>query len=209
MSTRFITRAGACAAVCLAAAGAGAAGADPPPDEPSEMAAAHAPPVAAVQFAQSRRLAELRRSRDSGDAMPQEWDDALSDDSDGGRHWGANPGLSRRVAPGVWLIPGNGFVCVGHVSARDGSLGFGCATPAEIEEGLLQPAELDAGGSGVVTGVLPDGVDSVTLVDRDGATRDVRVARNIYRAAVDDQIAEVRWVDSAGIERSRPMAWRP
>jgi hypothetical protein len=206
-SIRFITRAGACAAVCVAATGAVVAGADPAPPEQSELAAANASPISAVQFAQAQRFGEFRRPRAGGDSMPQQWEQALSDDRRRDSIWGANPGLSRRVAPGVWLIPGNGFICVAQVSAADGSLGFGCATPLQAEEGLLQPAELDNDGNGIVTGVLPDGVQSVTLVDRDGSRREAPVERNVYRAAIDAQIDEVRWTDSDGIERSRSLAW--
>jgi hypothetical protein len=209
MTIRFITRAGTCAAVCLAAVGVVTAGADPTPPEPSELAARNASPASAVQFEQAQRFGELRRPRAGDDAMPREWEQALSDDRRSGTLWGANPGLSRRVAPGVWLIPGNGFVCVAQVSAADGSLGFGCATPAQAEQGLLQPAELDNNGNGIVTGVLPDGVASVTLIDRDGSRRGVRLERNVYRAAVDGQIEEVRWADANGIERSRSLAWTP
>ncbi|MEA2445460.1 MAG: hypothetical protein QOJ12_2752 [Thermoleophilales bacterium] len=209
MTIRFITRAGVCAAVCLTAAGAVVAGADPTPAEPSELAAANASPISAVQFAQAQRFGELRRPRAGGDSMPQQWEQALSDERKSGSLWGANPGLSRHVAPGVWLIPGNGFICVAQMSAADGSLGFGCATPLQAEEGLLQPAELDNAGNGIVTGVLPDGVASVTLIDRDGTRREAPVERNVYRAAVDAQVDEVRWSDSNGIERSRSLAWTP
>jgi hypothetical protein len=112
------------------------------------------------------------------------------------------------VAPGVWLIPGDGFVCLATMSPRGGSVAIGCATPAQVEEGLLQPAELNADGAGVLTGVMPDGVDSVTLVDLDGSSRDAAVDHNVYRAAIDADIKEVRWTDALGVERVRPMPWK-
>jgi hypothetical protein len=207
MTMKTMIRTGACAALCVAATGAVAAVADQPPTPPSEANAPPTSPTPAVQSAQSRRFAELRRERGSDDRMPDTWERAVATGTDSGRRWGANPALSRRVAPGVWLIPGDGFVCVANVGPRDGTLGLGCATPAEVDQGLLQPADLDAEGAGVVTGVLPDGVSSVTLVDRDGSSRSAAVERNVYRAAVDSELAEVRWVDGLGVGHSLPMAW--
>jgi hypothetical protein len=109
----------------------------------------------------------------------------------------------------VWLVPGDGFVCVAYLSAAAGSLAFSCATPAQVDEGLLQPATLNRDGVGVVTGVMPDGVNSVTLVDRDGSHRDMAVDGNVYRAAIDANLQEVRWTDAGGAGHVRPMAWIP
>jgi hypothetical protein len=206
MTTKHIKLACAIAAVCAATGAVTAIAAEAPTAE-SHVAAADNVPASTVQYPQWHRFAELRRERSTPDALPTEWQQALADDTAAGFRWGANPKLSRRAAPGVWLVPGNGFVCVAIANLRDGSFGFSCANELELERGLLQPADLDANGTGVVTGVLPDGVESVTLVDRDGSRRDAAVERNVYRAAVDSDLKEVRWTDGAGVERVLPMGW--
>jgi hypothetical protein len=202
----MLTRSAAVAAACLVATGAVTALAeDQPAPATNEVAATDNPTTQTVQWAQARRFAELRRDRDAGDALPDHWRERLARTQS--RRWGSNPDLARRVDPGVWLIPGNGYICLANVTPRDGSLGFGCATPSQVEQGLLQPSDLNAEGSGVVTGVMPDGVQSVTLVNLDGSRREVAVDNNVYRAAVDAQIKEVRWTDALGVVRVRSMAW--
>ena len=206
MTSTYFKRGAACLVASLAVAGAVTAVADETPSEPSEFRPANVDPAAAVQYAQAQRFAELRRARTDGDTMPADWRARISS-SNGSKRWGSNPDLARRVAPGVWLVPGDGFVCVANVTPRDGALGFGCATPAAVEQGLLQPSDVNGRGEGVLTGVMVDGVESVTIVDKDGSRRQVEVDRNVYRAPVDGQTKEVRWVDAAGVERVRNVAW--
>lgn len=199
---------GACAAACLAGGGAiaaGGAGAEDSSTVPeSEMAGADAPQVQSVEPVQAREIGELRRGRTSDDALPSEWRDELAQAG----NWGANPSLSRRTAPGVWIVPGDGFVCVANATPHDGALGLGCATPEDVNRGLLAPSDVDADGNGVLTGVVPDGVDQVTLVDRDGSTRTADVSRNTYRAAIDASLKEVRFTGPDGVVRVLPMGWR-
>src|SRR5688572_4192542 len=127
MTRNFIKRGAVVAAACLAVTGAVTAVAEETPSEPAEFGPVGAEPTEAVQWAQSRRLAELRRERTAEDDLPAHWRKRL-DEERGTSRWGANPSLARRVAPGVWLIPGDGFVCLANVTPRDGALGFGCAT---------------------------------------------------------------------------------
>ena len=60
----------------------------------------------------------------------------------------------------------------------------------------------------MLTGVLPDGVGEVTLVDKDGSTRTVPVERNTYRAAIDANLKEVRFTDADGGRHVLPMEWK-
>jgi hypothetical protein len=211
MTTRA-KQAAALAAVLAIGAGTVTASAEQggaTPPEAQAAAGAGVAPATVVQYAESSRFGELRRPRSGDDALPPRWNDQIGADSRRGSRWGADTAESRRAAPQVWLVPGNGFLCVANVSPGDGSLGFGCATPAQVEQGLLQPADVDQNGNGVVTGVMPDGVTSVTLVNDDGSTQAVAVSHNVYQAAVDSRLLEVRWTDSAGIGHVRPMAWTP
>jgi hypothetical protein len=200
---------GACLAACLAGGAAIAtAGDDVDPASVPEAQAAQAEPVSAVPEEQAREIEQLDRPRNSDDALPKEWRDKLTADDQSDEHWGANPSLARRTAPGTWIVPGDGYVCVANATPGEGALGFGCATPDDVEKGLLAPADIDANGNGVLTGVLPDGVDEVTLVNHDGATRTVAVERNTYRAAIDASLKEVRFTDAGGGVRILPMSWR-
>ena len=194
---------------CVALGGAVSAtsGEDPVPDPGPEAAGAQAAPVGGIASEQSARIGEFRRSRSSDDALPKEWSDKITEGGDQARSFGANPSLSRRVGPGVWLLPGKGFVCVVNTTPSDGGLGLGCASPQDVDRGLLAPADLNADGEGILTGVVPDGVGSVTLIDRDRSRRSVEVARNTYRAPIDANIAEVRFTGPDGAERVLPMAW--
>jgi hypothetical protein len=207
MNSKLIKGLAVCAAGGAIAAGAVTAGADQTPLPPSELG----PPVneatPAVEQPQARRFAELRRPRVEDDEIPADLKSRLDEWGDGAKRWGANIDLARRAAPGVWLVPGDDFVCVAVLSTSDRSVVFSCATPQDVDEGLMQPASLNEDGAGILTGVMSDGVESVTLVDVDGSSREVQVERNIYRAAIDADIKEVRWVDSGGVERVRSMAW--
>jgi hypothetical protein len=196
--------AAACVAACLAVTGVVAgAGAEDEGTPPPEAAAADTPPVTGIEAEQADQIGQLRRGRTTDDALPERWRETVRDDE----NFGANPSLSRRTAPGVWIVPGDDHVCVANSTPDDGGLGFGCATPEDVDRGQLAPSDVDANGNGIVTGVLPDGVAEVTLVDRDGSTRTVAVDRNTYRAAIDAHLKEIRFTDADGGQHVLPMAW--
>ena len=211
MSNTKMMLAGACVLACVAGGGAiataGDEGSAPAPE--SEMAAAQAEPVTSVPPEQADQIEELDRPRNEDDAMPTQWREELIGGDHADEHWGANPSLARRTAPSTWIVPADGYVCVANTTPGEGALGFGCATPEDVEQGLLAPADIDADGNGVLTGVLPDGVHEVTLVDEDGATRTVPVEHNTYRAAIDAKLKEVRFTDAEGGEHVLPMAFHP
>ena len=187
-------------------AAAGSAGAGESPE--TEAEAADAPTVESIAPEQAAKLGELRRAARADDPMPADWSKAVADAATNGRGWGANPKLARHTAPGVWLVPANGYVCMVSSSPADGSVGFGCASNEDVARGRLAPSDVDADGNGVVTGIVPDGVASVTLVDRDGLRRAAPVERNTYRAAIDADLMEVRFTDAAGASHILPMEWR-
>ena len=196
----------ACAAALAAGGGAAAAaGAGQQPEPKPSLLNREAPAVQSVQAEQAQVVGQLRRSRSSDDDLPAAWAERLTS---GDRAWGANPALARRTAPGVWLVPADGVVCVAFLT-RDQSLGFGCAPPEAVKRGMLAPSEVGDGGFGLLTGVVPDGVEAVNVVDRDGAMRSVNVRRNTYRTPIDTNTAEVRFTDADGAERVLPMTWSP
>jgi hypothetical protein len=210
MSYRRILIALACVCAMVVAGGAIAtAGDDPAPDPVPESQDAAADPVTTVQSDQAGEIRQLRRDRTADDAMPAQWDHEITEGEGKDQTWGANPDLSRRTAPGTWIVPGDGYVCVANSTPGESALGLGCATPEDVERGLLAPADVDENGNGVLTGVLPDGVSEVTLVDKDGSTRTAPVERNTYRVAIDANIKEVRFTDAKGGEHVLPMGWKP
>jgi hypothetical protein len=199
---------GVCLLACLAGGGAIATAEDDVDPAPvPEAATATADPVTQVPEEQAEQIEQLDRPRNSDDALPAEWRQALTSGDESDEHWGANPALSRRTAPGTWILPGDGYVCVANATPGEGALGFGCATPDDVDKGLLAPSDVDANGNGVLTGVLADGVDEVTLIDHDGSTRTVAVERNTYRAAIDANLEEVRFTDAGGEVHVLPMSW--
>jgi hypothetical protein len=190
-----------------AIATAGDDGVEPAPVP--EVVAADADPVAAVPEEQADQIHQLERPRTGDDAMPSEWREDLTAGPEGDEHFGANPSLARRTGPSTWIVPADGYVCVANSTPGEGALGFGCATPDDVEKGLLAPSDVDANGNGVLTGVLPDGVSEVTLTDKDGTTSTVSVERNTYRVAIDANLKEVRFTDAGGGVHVLPMSWRP
>ena len=186
-------------------AGAGAGGSA---GEPTEMEAADAPTVAAVEPEQAEEIAELERSERPDDELPPRWESAIEEAAGEGHGWGANPDLARHTAPGVWIMPGNGYVCIASSSPGDGSAGFGCASNDDVERGRLAPSDVDENGNGVLTGIVPDGVPSVELVDLDGSTRTAEVEHNTYRATIDANLKEVRFTDADGARHVLPMEWK-
>jgi hypothetical protein len=208
MSYRKLFLTGACALACLGGAAAVATGeGDPSPVPVPEVKEADAAPVATVEPEQAEQIEELDRPRTADDALPTQWRDEISEGENADEHWGANASLSRRTAPGVWIVPGDGYVCVANSTPGEGALGFGCASTDDLERGLLAPSDVDANGNGVLTGVVPDGVTEVRLINQDGSERSVPVDRNTYRAAIDANLKEARFTSAEGVERVLPMAW--
>lgn len=209
MINRKILLAGACALACATGGGAiaiaGDEGAEPAPVPEAE--AAEAQPVTEVPAEQAEQIAQLDREQTADDSLPPTWEEELTEGDDADELWGANPDLARRTGPGVWVMPADGYVCLANTTPGEGNLGFSCATPDDVERGLLAPTDVDANGNGIVTGVLPDGVAEVTLVDKDGTTRTAPVERNTYRAAIDANLKEVRFTDTHGGQHVLPMAW--
>lgn len=198
----------AAVAVVSSAVGAGA----PPPRNGSEPPSVPTTtPVRGIQADQASLLQALRRPRSVGDALPVSIRQTLAADDKFTRSYGGNVDLARRVSAtaqkAAWIIPGDGKLCV----AIPDSTGFtlNCATPAEVRDGYLQPSLVGSTGRGTLTGILPDGVSSVRLVNRDGSQRTVEVSDNFYAAAIDAELLAVEYIDPKGREQSRPMGWVP
>lgn len=193
--------------VVLATGGAGA-GAGPSDGGGAEIEEAAAPTVDEIEPEQSEELNELDRAPRPDDELPPRWKAAIDEAGAEGRDWGANPDLARHTAPGVWIMPADGYVCLASSAPADGSVGFGCASNEDMAKGRLAPSDVDENGNGVLTGIVPDGVPSVEIVDLDGSTRTAEVDNNTYRAQITGNIKEVRFTDADGARHVLPMEWK-
>lgn len=87
----------------------------------------------------------------------------------------------------AWIAPGAapGEICVLAIEPPAVGAGAGCDPLANAAEGKLTMTFGSLqDGPVVVLGVMPDGVDEVTLTMEDGSSRQLRVVDNAYRADV-------------------------
>jgi hypothetical protein len=103
----------------------------------------------------------------------------------------------------LWLIPGNGYVCLGVQAPGADELGGTCNTEAvALREGLQQNDDE------TIYGVLPDGIDRIEVTDDDGFRHIVPVDHNAY--ALRNASATIRYpVGKDGIEMFRIIGSRP
>ncbi len=133
---------------------------------------------------QARQVLEvLDESRGSGDALPAE----VSSQMDERESFGMNPGLSRRaignMTNSIYVIPGRGHVCVSLTDSEGATVI--CPTTDDIAEGVARPATVSLASGGVaVYGVVPDGVDSVSVQTGVSASTEVTVDDNTYYTVV-------------------------
>jgi hypothetical protein len=103
----------------------------------------------------------------------------------------------------LWLIPGNGFVCLGIETPGTRQLGGTCNTEAvALREGLQQNDDT------TIYGVLPDGIDRIEVTDDDGFRHVAPVDHNAY--ALRNASATIRYpIGRDRIETFRIIGSRP
>jgi len=165
----------------------------------------HARLATAAAADQVATFAVLRRSRAATDALPAAM---LAPGLTGGRDvetFGTNVNLARRAtgltAGAAWIIPGATGMCLAAEAgtAADAPSGASCGDSAIAESGRMYveahgPA---AASADFVAGLVPDGVDAVTITLANGTSERVAVHDNVYTAATDAAIRSVR-IDVAG-----------
>jgi hypothetical protein len=182
MLKRYLPLAAIAAFLSIVAVGAIASGyGDDPPGSDVEQ-------IAAIESEASEAMAVLATARDGGDALPAE----LAEGLDERARFGMNPDLSRRsianMTNSLYAVPASGHVCA-VLTLGDGANGI-CPSTAEIAAGEAPPATvvLDTGDIGIY-GLVPDGVESVS-VEIDGAEpEEAQVEGNGYYAVVDAETA--------------------
>jgi hypothetical protein len=140
-----------------------------------------------VPTRQAAAFAILRRPATASDALP-----ASILPEQFVRIYGANAALARRVQglpQGVeaWLVPGNGSLCL----VANG--GVSCGPDATLIKYGLAVESGSGSGPQSVTGVVPDGVTSVTITLANGSQQDATVVDNGYAATADGSSSITRF----------------
>jgi hypothetical protein len=138
------------------------------------------PKVAVVSAEQAESFAILRRPQVDSDRLPESrW--KVFDGGLIGR-CGLNPALARRGVTqvgDVWVVPGSGYIGL-DVG------GMGCdRTEVAASRGMVTWTSLRSGFQDLVHGLVPDGVEEVTLLAANTASTTVFVNENVYGAVLD------------------------
>lgn len=163
-------------------------------DSGSASSSAAAQP-SSVPAAVAARFGVLRRAATAQDTLTGPGASVVADQ-------GGNVSLARRVVGGAsphWLVPASD----GNVCAVASTGATGCQTAASIaSEGTIGSTECGPGVPAdkmVVWGVVPDGVDTVTLTSKQGSTQ-VPVSDNgwtttVVRTPEDARPYQASWAD--------------
>jgi len=145
--------------------------------------------ISSVAPDQAAAIGLLARPLGPGDAMT---DAMVASQSSGGlvSAYGINPALARRAGGladgGAWVIPGNGAICfaaygnAGGVADANGGESCDTASDAIAGHEAMIASSQRAPGWLLVAGLVPDGVQSVTLTFADGSDETLPVSDNVY-----------------------------
>ncbi len=170
----------------LCALGVAAAGAIASDDksESSGAPGAEIAQVDEVEASAANALSILRRVRAGGDAMPAELATRIGDD----HLYGVNPDLARlasgSISNSLFVLPGRGYVCA-SLTVGDGAT-LSCNPTSDLAAGQASPATVTlVGGDIGIYGLVPDGVDAVTVTTGSGSERAL-VTGNAYFAVAQE-----------------------
>jgi hypothetical protein len=133
------------------------------------------PKVGEVSAQLAENFAILRRPQVESDRLPG--CHVTMFEGGGIGRCGLNPALARRAATqtgDVWVVPGNGYVALdvgGIVCTR---------TAVVAMQGMVTWTSLGKDGKDIVHGLVPDGVEEVTLVAANNASITVVINDNVY-----------------------------
>jgi hypothetical protein len=194
MSKRYLPFIAIPVALLIAGAvGAGATGDDNNP--PS----ADITRVTSIEPEARQALDVLDEGRGPGDALPEDLSSRMKERAS----FGMNPALSRRaignVTSSVYVIPARDHVCV-SLTDSDGATVI-CPTTDDVVKGTVEPATVaSASGAIAIYGIVPDGVDSISIqIDGDDSI-EVATEDNVYYTVVPSGIAlrKVSYVGPSG-----------
>lgn len=138
--------------------------------------------VGAPDSVAASALSVMQRPREQGDELP----DGVAREMGDHALFGVNPDLSRRATGNatnsVYVVPANGHVCL-SVTINEGAR-LSCTPSGRIAAGIVGGGTIGISDELIaVYGIVPDGVDSVTVHAR-GLDRGVDVESNVYYAVV-------------------------
>lgn len=141
------------------------------------------PQVSSVEPAAADTMEVLDEPRAAGDQMPADIAEPLDEKAT----FGMNPDLSRRaianVSHSVYVVPANDYVCATLTVGEGANLS--CAETEDIAAGRSGPSTVSLdGGSIAIYGVVPDGVESVSLQTGESDSAAVEVTDNAYYTVV-------------------------
>ena len=164
---------------------------NPPSDAPSQ--------VTEIEPEARDAMAVLNRDRSAGDALPAALAAKMHERSD----FGMNPDLSRlsigNTTNSVYVIPANGHVCA-SLTVGDGA-NLTCPPTGDVVAGKAGAATvtLETGGIGIY-GLVPDGVDSVSVQTGSSDSDRLATDRNAYYTVVrpGTPLSSVRYTGPSG-----------
>jgi hypothetical protein len=157
--------------------------------------------VTEIRGDQSSLFGILRRPQVDSDRIPEERRDEYTSGMIG--RLGLNAALARcaRTAAGdVWVVPGNGFICL--------DVGGMCCNTSEVArvQGMVTWTSARSDDSTIVHGLVPDGVEEVVLTATDGTTKTVPVRDNVYGTEMEGVFTSLRFAGPKGTVELGP--WR-
>jgi hypothetical protein len=149
--------------------------------------------LAAVSTEQAASFAIQRRPQVESGRLPESRWKAFDVGMIG--RLGLNPALARRVVTPVgeaWVVPGNGYIGL-EVG------GMGCSrTEVVARRGMATWTSLCSGVQDLVHGLVPDGVEQVTLLASNSALTTAFVNENVYGALLDGHFTSGRFSGPTG-----------
>jgi len=163
-------------ALAALAVGAVAQGGETPPG-------AGVSQVTTIEAEAQEAMEVLDTSRTSSDAMPSEVAESIDENA----RFGMNPDLSREsidtIANDVYVVPADDHVCI-SLTVGDGA-NISCRETGDVADGDTGAATVTlAGGSIGIYGIVPDGVESVTVNTGESDSDVVEVEDNAYLAVL-------------------------
>lgn len=89
----------------------------------------------------------------------------------------------------MWVVPGSGYLCLAVAG------GMTCnSTESAARRGMVTWTSRRSSGQGIVQGLVPDGVEEITLVAADNASTAVQVSEHVYGAVLDGYFGSGRFL---------------
>ena len=166
--------------------------------------------ISAISEEQAEAFGILRRPQVKTDLLPEDrwWRYRM------GRigQLGLNLALARRARTplgNVWIIPGDGWICLSLASSPDSSSLDGGGMTANKTENAIAGRMIKWTGSRsgpgqMVWGLAPDTITAVELLAADGSTTTADVSDNTYGAELGAALATVRIASETILELGVP-----